>query len=68
MSLTIVQSAWLITAGVLGFARLANIRHRLFLAGPDASYITGATLMTDGGMTIQLISKARYASKALEGR
>jgi hypothetical protein len=27
-----------------------------------------ANIMTDGGMTIQLIKQARYASKALEGQ
>lgn len=63
-----VQQHWFdnIPLGRVGTAREMG-QVALFLASDAASYVTGANLLADGGMTSLLINRERFASRAVEG-
>lgn len=56
-----------IPAGRIGTPREMG-RVAVFLASDDASYITGANLCADGGLTALLVSMEGYRSRPLEGK
>ena len=64
-----VQQHWFdnIPLGRVGSPREMGLV-ALFLASDEASYITGANILADGGMTALLINRERYESRALEGK
>jgi len=64
-----VQQHWFdnIPLGRVGTPREMGLV-ALFLASDEASYVTGANILADGGMTALLINKERYETRAVEGK
>ena len=61
------RPVWTTGGRTFRMGRVGTIREMgqvaAFLASDDASYITGANLLADGGMTSQLVSREQYRSK-----